>query len=66
MLFRSVIETGIRANQEMGEFFYIVIDEMDLYLAARGYDLVILPCHSADDPVEFLARLVARGIVMRS
>ena len=58
-----VVETGSAANQESGEFFFIVIDEMNLYLAERGYDLVILPCHSADDPVEFLARVVARGTV---
>ncbi len=36
---------------------------MNLYLADKGYDLVILPCHSADDPVEFLSRVIARGIV---
>lgn len=58
-----VIETGNPANQEAGEFFYVIIDEMNLFLAERGYDLVILPCHSADDPVEFLARVVARGTV---
>lgn len=58
-----VVETGSAANRESGEFFFIVIDELNLYLADRGYDLVILPCHSADDPVEFLARVVARGTV---
>lgn len=58
-----VIETGNPANQEGGAFFYIILDEMNLYLAARGYDLVILPCHSADDPAEFLARVVARATV---
>lgn len=58
-----VIETGSPANQAGDNFFYIVTDAMHEYLAERGYDLVILPCHSADDPVEYLARLVARGIV---
>ena len=58
-----VIETGSPANQAGDNFFYIVTDAMHEYLADRGYDLVILPCHSADDPVEYLARLIARGIV---
>ena len=58
-----VIETGSPANQSGDNFFYIVTDALNGYLAEQGYDLVILPCHSADDPVEYLARLVARGIV---
>jgi DNA-binding LacI/PurR family transcriptional regulator len=58
-----VIETGSPANQAGDNFFYIVTDAMNEYLTERGYDLMILPCHSADDPVEYLARLVARGIV---
>lgn len=58
-----VFETGSLANKEAGEFFFILLDALNLYLADRGYDLVILPCHSADDPVEFLARVVARGMV---
>lgn len=58
-----VIETGSAANQESGEFFFVLLDALHVDLARRGYDLVILPCHSADDPVEYLARLVARGIV---
>ena len=59
-----VIETGNPANQEGGAFFYIILDEMNLYLAARGYDLVILPCHSADDPAEFLARATVDALVL--
>lgn len=55
-----VIETGHRA---VDEFFHVVLDTMNLYLADRRYDLVILPCHSADDPVAFLARVIARGAV---
>ena len=58
-----VIETGNPANQSGDNFFYVVTDAMNEYLTDRGYDLVILPCHSADDPVEYLARLVARGMV---
>jgi DNA-binding LacI/PurR family transcriptional regulator len=58
-----VVETRGASNQESSEFFFIVLDQMHLYLAERGYDLIILPCHSADDPVEFLSRIVARGMV---
>ena len=58
-----VVETGSAANQESGEFFFILLDALHLYLAGRGFDLMILPCHSADDPAEFLGRLVARGLV---
>lgn len=58
-----VIETGHPANQSGDQFFYVLIDAMNLYLAEKGYDLVILPCHSADDPVEFLTRIIARRAV---
>lgn len=58
-----VVETGSAANQESGEFFFILLDALHLYLAGKGFDLMILPCHSADDPAEYLGRLVARGLV---
>lgn len=58
-----VIETGHPAHQSGDQFFYVLIDAMNLYLAEKRYDLVILPCHSADDPVEFLSRIIARGTV---
>lgn len=58
-----VVETGHPANQSGDQFFYVVLDAMNLYLAEKGYDLVILPCHSADDPVEFLSRVIARRTV---
>lgn len=58
-----VFETGSAANQESGEFFFVLLDALHLYLAGKGYDLMILPCHSADDPAEFLGRLVAKGLV---
>lgn len=58
-----VIETGVPANQSGDNFFFIVVDAMNAVLEQHGYDLVILPCHSADDPVEFLQRAIARGTV---
>lgn len=58
-----VVETGSAANQESGDFFFILLDALHLYLNSKGYDLMILPCHSADDPAEFLGRLVSKGLV---
>jgi DNA-binding LacI/PurR family transcriptional regulator len=58
-----VVETGEPANQSGDNFFFVLVDAMNEVLAERGYDLVILPCHSADDPVEFLQRVIARGTV---
>ncbi len=58
-----VIETGEPATTSGDNFFFIVVDAMNGVLAEKGYDLVILPCHSADDPVEFLQRAIARGTV---
>jgi DNA-binding LacI/PurR family transcriptional regulator len=58
-----VIETGGPASEAGDNFFFLLTDSMNAVLSQRGYDLVILPCHSADDPVEFLARTVARGTV---
>jgi DNA-binding LacI/PurR family transcriptional regulator len=58
-----VIETGHPAQQAGDDFFYVVVDALNLFLAEHGYDLLILPCHSADDPTAFLARTVARGTV---
>lgn len=58
-----VIETGGPASEGGDNFFFLLTDAMNAEFSSRGYDLVILPCHSADDPVEFLARTVARGTV---
>ena len=58
-----VIETGGPASEAGDNFFFLLTDAMNAEFSSRGYDLVILPCHSADDPVEFLARTVARGTV---
>lgn len=58
-----VIETDNAAALGGDNFFISLADAMQGPLAARGYDLVILPCRRADDPVEFLRRVVRRGIV---
>lgn len=58
-----VVETGSAANRKSGEYFFIVFDEMNPYLTDRSYHPEIPPCHSAEDPVAFLARAVALGTV---
>lgn len=58
-----VVESGHPSNLGGDNFHFSVIDSMNARLADHGLDLVILPCHSADDPAEFLARTVARGTV---
>lgn len=58
-----VVESGHPSNLGGDNFQFATIDAMNLRLAEHGLDLVILPCHSADDPISFLARTVARGVV---
>lgn len=58
-----VVESGHPSNLGGDNFHFATIDAMNARLADHGLDLVILPCHSADDPAEFLARTVARGTV---
>jgi len=58
-----MVETGAAASLSGDTFFYAVIDAMNAVLFQRGYDLVVLPCHSTDDPLKFLSRVAARGIV---
>lgn len=56
-----VLETG-RSNSRPGDnFFMRVIDAMQTELQEADYDLIILPCQSASDPVGFLKRAIARG-----
>lgn len=57
-----VLETG-HANARGGDAFFMqIIDAMQDMLAAQGYDLIILPSNSANDPTEFLKRVMARGM----
>ena len=58
-----VMETGNAGSRGGDTFFMWLIDAAQEALAEGGLDLVILPCHSADDPVEFLKRQVSHGIV---
>ncbi len=58
-----VLETGNASTLGGDTFFMHLIDAMHETIIARGLDLVILPCRSADDPIEFLKRLVSRRAV---
>lgn len=56
-----MLETGRSELRSGDNFFMRVIDAMQAELDVAGYDLIILPCHSATDPTEFLKRAIARG-----
>lgn len=56
-----MLETGRSETRSGDNFFMRVIDSMQAELDTEGYDLIILPCHSANDPTEFLKRIIARG-----
>lgn len=58
-----VLETGNASTLGGDNFFMELVDSAQEVLGAAGFDLVLLPCRSADDPIEFLQRQVARGVV---
>ena len=57
----------IESNQESGtdsdNFFMAVFDGVQLVLAKHKLDLIVLPCPSSESPVDYLRRMVTRGIV---
>lgn len=57
-----VIETGTAQNSNVS-FFMSVVDSAQAAFNEAGFDLVILPCHSADEPTAFLQRVIGRGTV---
>lgn len=58
-----VLETGNASTLGGDTFFMHLIDAMQETLGSQGPDIVLLPCRSADDPIEFLRRQVARRSV---
>ena len=58
-----VLETGSASTLGGDTFFMHLIDAMQETLAKHGQDLILLPCRSADDPIEFLRRTVTRRTV---
>jgi DNA-binding LacI/PurR family transcriptional regulator len=58
-----VIESGGRAAENNDNFFMGVFDGVQSVLSQHRLDLIVLPCSTNDDPVEFLRRIVARQSV---
>jgi DNA-binding LacI/PurR family transcriptional regulator len=58
-----VIETDNPDALGGNNFFIVLADAMQGVMAERGYDLVLLPCRRAANPLDFLRRVVRRGIV---
>lgn len=58
-----VINSGQGGSRSGDDFFLSVVDSAQRILAEQKYDVIILPCHSADDPTNFLRRVIQRGIV---
>ena len=58
-----VLETRNASTLGGDTFFMQLIDAMQERLDEDTLDLVILPCRTADDPVEFLRRQIARVLV---
>lgn len=58
-----VLETGNASTLGGDTFFMHLIDAMQEALTEEGFDLVLLPCRSADDPIEFLRRQISRRTV---
>ncbi|QQA43821.1 substrate-binding domain-containing protein [Pelagovum pacificum] len=57
-----VMEIGNPSALGGDNFFMGLLDSVQEVLAKSGFDLVLLPCRSADDPIEFLQRQIARGV----
>jgi DNA-binding LacI/PurR family transcriptional regulator len=57
----------IESNQDSGtdsdNFFMAVFDGVQSVLSKHKLDLIVLPCPSTEDPVDYLRRMVTRGIV---
>lgn len=57
-----IMETGLSDVRGGDNFFMRVVDAMQDHLATEGWDLVILPSSSSSDPVQFLKRMIGRGV----
>lgn len=58
-----VMETGTFGILGGDDFFLPLADRIQAIVSEAGFDLVILPCHRADDPASFLTRVVSRHMV---
>ena len=58
-----MIELSAGANAASDDFFMGVFDGVQAVLSRHELDLVILPCPAAQDPVDYIKRIVGRGLV---
>ena len=58
-----MIELSADANASADDFFMGVFDGMQTVLSRHKLDLVVFPCPTEEDSVEFLQRLVGRRLI---
>lgn len=58
-----MIESNQANPTDSDNFFMAVFDGVQSVLRGHHLDLVVLPCASDEDPVDYLARMVGRGFV---
>jgi DNA-binding LacI/PurR family transcriptional regulator len=58
-----MIESNQASPTDSDNFFMAVFDGVQSILRGNHLDLVVLPCASDEDPVDYLARMVGRGFV---
>ena len=58
-----MIESNQAAPTDSDNFFMAVFDGVQTVFRRHHMDLIVLPCASDEDPGEYLARIVARGLV---
>jgi DNA-binding LacI/PurR family transcriptional regulator len=58
-----MLESGTASAIGGGDFFMRAIGGVQEVLSRHGLDLVLLPCGPAEDPHDFLRRIILRGVV---
>jgi DNA-binding LacI/PurR family transcriptional regulator len=58
-----MIESNQASPTDSDNFFMAVFDGVQTVFRRHHLDLIVLPCASDEDPGEYLARIVARGLV---
>jgi DNA-binding LacI/PurR family transcriptional regulator len=58
-----MIESNQAAGTDSDNFFMAVFDGVQSIFRRHHLDLIVLPCASDEDPVDYLDRMVARGFV---
>lgn len=58
-----MIESNQETSTDSDNFFMAVFDGVQSLFAQHKLDLIVLPCASNEDPVLYLQRMVARGLV---